>query len=87
MRLFFNRLTNLGVASWVCWLLALGSVALAFPGPERSGAFMAQPVMQGVTAVLAAALFFCGLRALGRRRPDSALLHAGCACEIGRAHV
>jgi len=82
LRLFFNRLTNLGVASWVCWLLALGSVALAFPGPERSGAFMARPVMQGVTAVLAAALLFCGLRALGRRRPDSALLHAGCACVL-----
>lgn len=76
----FNRVTGPGAAACLCWALSLGAVALAFPGPERSGAFMARPAMLGFTAVLAASLLFNGLRAMTRRRFDSALLHTGCAC-------
>jgi hypothetical protein len=79
MRLL-NRATGPGAAAWLCWALSLGAVALAFPGPERSGALMSHPAMLGVTAVLAAALLFNGVRAVSRRRFDSALLHLGCAC-------
>ena len=76
----FNRVTGPGAAASLCWALSLGAVALAFPGPERSGAFMSHPAMLGFTAALAAALLFNGLRAAARRRFDSALLHIGCAC-------
>ncbi len=76
----FNRVTGPGAAACLCWTLSLGAVALAFPGPERSGAFMSHPVMLGFTALLAALLLFSGLRAVTRGRVDSALLHAGCAC-------
>ena len=79
MRLL-NRATGPGAAAWLCGVLSLGAVALAFPGPERSGALMSHPVMLGVTTVLAAALLFNGVRAVTRRRFDSALLHLGCAC-------
>ena len=75
-----SRVTGPGAAACLCWALSLGAVALAFPGPERSGAFMSHPVMLGFTSVLAAALLFNGLRAVSRRRFDSALLHLGCAC-------
>ena len=43
---------------------------------------MSHPVLLGVTVVLAAALLFNGLRAVTRRRFDSALLHLGCACVV-----
>ncbi len=76
----FNRATGPGAAACLCWVLSLGAVALAFPGPERSGTFMSHPAMLGVTAVLAAALLFNGVRAVTRKRLDSALLHLGCAC-------
>jgi len=76
----FNMLTGPGVAAWVCWLSALGAVALAFAGAERAGAFMALPAMQAATLLLACAVGFCGARAATRRRFDSALLHLGCAC-------
>ena len=72
----------MGVAAGLCWFLALGAVALAFPGPELSGAFMARPVMQGLTALLSALFLLNGLRAVTRRRLDSALLHIGCACVL-----
>ena len=75
-------MTGLGSAAWLCWFLALCSVALAFSGPERSGALMSTPVMQGFTAVMAVLLAFNGLRAVTRRRFDSALLHVGCACVL-----
>jgi hypothetical protein len=78
-----NKVTGPGAAAWLCWALALGAVALAFPGPDRSGALMAQPAMLTGTAVLAAALAFNGLRALRRRRFDSVLLHLGCALILG----
>jgi len=82
LNLFLNRVAGLGGAAWLCWLLALGAVALAFPGPERSGAFMACTLMQLLSAGLALLLLFNGLRAAGRRRFDSALLHLGCACVL-----
>jgi hypothetical protein len=77
---FFNRATGLGAAAGLSGFLALGAVALAFSGPERSAAFMSHPVMLGFTAVLAAAILFNGLRAVTRRRFDSVLLHVGIAC-------
>ncbi len=43
---------------------------------------MASPVMQGLSAVLSALFLFNGLRAVTRRRLDSALLHLGCACVL-----
>jgi len=60
--------------------MAVGSVLLAFLGPERSGALMSRPSLLAVTAALACGLAFSGLRAVTRRRYDSALLHVGCAC-------
>jgi len=75
-------MTGLGVAAWLCWFCALGAVALAFPGPERSGAWMAHPLMLGLTGIFAFLLFFNGMRAVKRRRFDSVLLHAGCACVL-----
>jgi cytochrome c biogenesis protein ResB len=66
-------------AARVCWALALGAVALAFPGAERSGAFMARPVMLVSVAGLSVLFLFAGGRAVTRRRFDSALLHLGCA--------
>lgn len=75
-------MTGLGGAAWLCWILALGSVALAFPGPERSGALMARPAVQGLMAGVAVLLAFNGVRALKRKRPDSVLLHLGCACVL-----
>lgn len=75
-------MTGLGGAAWLCWILALGSVALAFPGPERAGALMTRPVMQGFTAGVAVLFALNGLRALKRRRLDSVLLHLGCACVL-----
>ena len=78
----FSRVTGPGAAACLCWTLSLGAVALAFPGPERSGALMSHPVMLGFTVLLAAALLFNGLRAVTRRRFDSALLHVGCACVV-----
>ena len=76
----FNRATGPGAAACLCWALSLGAVALAFPGPERSGALMSHPAMLGVTAVLAALLLFNGVRGVTRKRFDSALLHLGCVC-------
>jgi hypothetical protein len=66
----------------MCGVLAVGSVGLAFLGPERSGELMSRPPLLVLTAVLACGLAFSGLRAVTRRRFDSALLHLGCACVI-----
>lgn len=80
--ILFNRVTGSGAAAYLCWILALGAVALAFPGPEHSGAFMSYPAVLVVTAILSAVLFFNGLRAGSRRRFDSVFLHIGCACVL-----
>lgn len=69
-------------AAWLCWVLALGAVTLAFIGAERAGAWMARPVMQVGVALLTLVFFFVGVRAMLRRRFDSALLHIGCACVL-----
>ena len=75
-----NRWLNVDVAAWLCAVLAVGSVALAFLGPERSGALMARPPLLAFTAALVCGLAVSGARAVSRRRFDSALLHLGCAC-------
>ncbi len=71
---------NLGVAVAACGALACVSVGLAFFGAETAGAWMARPPLLFATAVLACALAVCGVRAAGKRRFDSALVHLGCAC-------
>ena len=43
---------------------------------------MARPVMQVGVALLTLVFFFVGVRAVLRRRFDSALLHIGCACVL-----
>jgi hypothetical protein len=75
-----DRLLSLNVAAGVCAALAAGSVALAFLGPDRSGALMSRPPLLALTGVLACVLAASGVRAAARRRFDSALLHLGCAC-------
>lgn len=52
----------------------------AFLGPERSDGLMSAPFALCVTALLAAVLAVTGIRAMARRRFDSALLHVGAAC-------
>ncbi len=79
----FNKVMGLGAAAVLCWFLSLASVALAFLGPERAGALMDRLPLQAATALFAAALTFNGVRALRRRRWDSALLHLGCALVVG----
>lgn len=80
MKKLFNSVAGLTGATWLCWILAVGSVLSAFLGPARSGAWMARPLMLMLTAVLAALIGFNGVRAAKRRRFDSMLLHLGCAC-------
>ncbi len=80
MRAIVNRVLSPGAAAWVCWVSALGAVALAFPGAARAGALMARPPMLAGTALLAVWIGLAGLRALRGRRAASALLHLGCAC-------
>lgn len=82
MKQAFDRWLSLGFAAGLCGVLSAASVALAFFGPERSGAFMAHPVLLALTAALAAALAASGVRAVTRRRFDSALVHLGCACVL-----
>jgi len=82
LKSFLDRVAGLGGASWLCGFLSLGAVALAFPGPERSGAFMSHPALLLLTLALAALMLYHGARALLRRRFDSALLHLGCACVL-----
>ncbi len=75
-----NNLLSVGAAASVCGLLAVASVALAFLGSEHAGALMSHPPLLALTAVLAAGLAVTGVRAVARRRFDSALFHLGCAC-------
>lgn len=58
----------------------MASVVSAFLGPERSARLVSAPFALGVTALLATALAATGIRAVVRRRFDSALLHVGAAC-------
>ncbi|MCL1920069.1 MAG: cytochrome c biogenesis protein ResB [Kiritimatiellaeota bacterium] len=71
---------NLDVALWTCLLFAGGAVVLAFLGPEKSGALMGQLGCQAVTFALAIGIAVSGVRAVLRKRFDSALMHLGCAC-------
>jgi hypothetical protein len=78
----FNALTGAGAAVWLCWVSALGTVALAFPGAERAGAFMVRPAVLGLVALAVPLFLSVGARAAARRRCGSALLHLGCACVL-----
>jgi len=64
-------------AVWLSAVLAVGALALAFPGAERAGAFMRTPPMIGVGLALGVVLLAISLRAGIRRRPLSACLHLG----------
>lgn len=75
-----NKWLSPGVAVWLCGLMAVGSVALACLGSERSDALMSRAPVLAFTAALACGLAVSGARAVARRRFDSALLHVGCAC-------
>ena len=75
-----NKGLSVDVAAGLCAVMAVGSVALAFLGPDRSGALMSRPPLLALTGVLACGLAVSGVRAVLRRRFDSALLHLGCAC-------
>jgi cytochrome c biogenesis protein ResB len=77
-----NTWLSPGVAVWLCGAMAVGSVALAFLGPERSGDLMSRPTLLAYTVLLACGLAVSGARAATRRRFDSALLHIGCACVL-----
>lgn len=56
------------------------SVWLAFLGAERASEFMSATAMQAILAALTIAICYSGVRAVKRRRFDSAALHIGCAC-------
>lgn len=79
MRRLLNRLLNLRVAVWLCILLSLGSIALAFMGATQAGEWMSKvPNLVGV-ALLALALAITGVRAIFRRRYHSVFFHCGLA--------
>ena len=83
MSRFLQKLLSLDVAMWLCLLFAGGSVALACFGAEKSGAFMGRlPCLVG-TLVLAVGIAVSGIRAVTRKRFDSALIHIGCVCVMG----
>lgn len=82
MKQALNKWLSLGVAAGLCGVLAVGSVVLAFLGPELSGVAMTCPALLCVTAALTCGLAVSGVRAVTRRRFDSALLHLGCACVL-----
>jgi hypothetical protein len=64
---------------WLCILLSLASVVLAFMGPTRAGEWMSRlPNLMGI-AVLTLGMAITSVRALFRRRFDSALFHGGVA--------
>jgi hypothetical protein len=79
MKAFLNNILSLSVAAWLCVLMSLGSIALACLGATRAGEWMSRlPNLVGV-ALLTLAVLATGLRALTRKRYDSALFHLGCA--------
>lgn len=80
MKKLIDILTGLGTAAWICWVCALFSVYMAFLGADRASEFMAAPVMQAIVAALAVVIGYSGIRAVWRRRFDSAALHIGCVC-------
>ena len=80
MKAILTKKFGPGVAVWLCGVLSVGSVGLAFLGSEQAGGVMSQPPFLAATAVFAVMLGVSGLRALGHRRFDSALVHLGCAC-------
>ena len=61
MRKILDRWTGPVPAAWLCWVLALGAVVLAFIGAERAGVWMARPVMQVGVALLTLVFFFIGV--------------------------
>ena len=63
-----NRWLGLDAAVGLCAVMAAGSVALAFLGPDRSGELMSRPPLLALTGVLACALAASGVRAARRRR-------------------
>jgi len=80
LKKLIDILTGMGTAAWTCWICALFSVYLAFLGAEHAAGFMAGPGMQVIVAVLIFLIGYSGMRAVRRRRLDSAALHIGCVC-------
>lgn len=79
MKALLNKILSLSVASWLCAILSLGSIALACMGSTNAGEWMGRlPNLVGV-AVLTLGVSITGCRAIFRKRYDSALFHVGCA--------
>ena len=53
MKKLINKITGLGVAVCICGVLSVGSIVLAFLGPEESGRLMATPPALGFSAFIA----------------------------------
>ncbi len=83
MKRLLNRFLSLSVAAWLCILLSFGSIALACLGATRAGEWMSRlPNLIGI-AVLTLGIAITSVRALFRRRFDSALFHGGCVLIMG----
>jgi hypothetical protein len=79
MKALLNKILGLSVATWLCVILSLGSIALACMGATRAGEWMGRlPNLIGVV-LLTLGVGVTGCRALFRKRYDSALFHLGCA--------
>lgn len=90
MKKVLNWLQSLSIIAWVCWIISIGTVMLAFMGAEQAGVLMARPPLQVFSGVLALWIGLVGVLMLVRGRFAVALLHLGCACVmtgwlIGRA--
>ncbi|MFA7171868.1 MAG: cytochrome c biogenesis protein ResB [Kiritimatiellia bacterium] len=82
MKKYINQVTGLGMAVYICCILAAASIALASVGAERAGEIMATPPALGLSALLALLLILRGGLTLFRRRYHSAMMHLGCACVV-----
>ena len=83
MKKLINIIAGTGVAALVCIILSIGSIALAFYGPTKSGEIMSTPPALGFSTLICLLLLLRGITTLFNRRFDSALLHLGCALVIG----
>lgn len=69
---------GLSLGAVLNWLLAVGSVALAFLGAGRAGEVMRTPASFAAGILLLVLFAVAGATALFRRRWDMSLLHLGC---------
>ncbi len=83
MKKLINTIVGTGVGTIICIVLSIGSIVLAFFGPEKSGVLMSTPPALGFSALICLLLMVRGVATLLNRRFDSALLHLGCALVIG----